>query len=117
MADKHTVHVTIFHQTYALRVAGDEREVVELAATVDQLMNAVSSRSGTSDSVRVGVLACLHMADRLRTIERELAALKQRVDSKSEEFGALLEKLLSSGPETQSTAATPRSQRAAEPSA
>ncbi len=113
MADKHTVHVTIFHQTYALRVAGDEREVVELAATVDQLMNAVASRSGTSDSVRVGVLACLHMADRLRMLERELAALRQRVDSKSEEFGVLLEQLLTAGPEKLSTAET----RAAETNA
>ncbi len=94
MAEKRTVHVTIFHQTYALRVAGDEREVTELAAGVDELMNAVASRSGTSDSVRVGVLACLHMADRLRTLERELAALRRRVDSKSEEFGALLDRAL-----------------------
>jgi len=94
VAEKHAVQVTVFNQSYTLRVSGDEREVQDLADRVDQLMHAVASRSGTADSLRVAVLACLHLADRLRSLERDLASLKQRVDAKSEEFGALLEEVL-----------------------
>jgi cell division protein ZapA len=94
VAEKQAVHVTVFNQTYTLRVSGDEREVLDLADSVDQLMHTVASRSGTADSLRVAVLACLHLADRLRSLEKDLASLKRRVDAKSVEFGALLEEVL-----------------------
>ncbi len=98
MAEKQSVQVTIFHQTYTLRVAGGEQEVVALADSVDQLMNAIAARAGNADSLRVAVLACLHMADRLRSLENELAALRQRIDAKSEEFRSLLEQALADQP-------------------
>lgn len=94
MGEKQAVQVTIFHQNYTLRVSGDEREVIELADSVDQLMSAIAARAGNADSLRVAVLACLHMADRLRGMERDLAALKQRVEAKSQEFGLLLDEAL-----------------------
>ncbi len=94
MGEKQAVQVTIFHQSYTLRVSGDEREVVELADSVDQLMSAIAARAGNADSLRVAVLACLHMADRQRSLERDLADLKQRVDSKSQAFGLLLDEVL-----------------------
>jgi cell division protein ZapA len=92
--DRKTVPVTIFHQTYTLRVADNEREVQELADSVDQLMSAIAARSATADSLRVAVLACLHLADRLRTLERDLNDLKRRVDSKSEQFRLLLDQVI-----------------------
>jgi cell division protein ZapA len=92
--DRQTVQVTIFHQPYTLRTAGDEREVQELADSVDQLMNAIADRSASGDTVRIAVLACLHLADRLRTLERELNALKHRVDEKSEQFRLLLDEVI-----------------------
>jgi len=94
--DRQTVQVTIFHQTYTLRVSGDEREVQELADSVDQLMSAIAARSANADSLRVAVLACLHLADRLRALERDLNDLKQRVDSKSEQFRLLLDQVIES---------------------
>jgi hypothetical protein len=45
------------------------------------------------------VLACLHLADKLRTLERDLDRLKHRVDSKSVEFAGMLEQLLASAGE------------------
>ncbi len=92
--NKQSIQVTIFHQPYTLRVPAGERDVIELADSLDQLMAAVASRSGVSDPLRVAVLASLHLADRLRSLEHELTSLRQRVDAKSEEFGALLEKIL-----------------------
>ena len=90
-----TVRVTIFNQSYTLVAAQDPGEVETLAQSVDDLMSEISERSGTMDSNRVAVLACLHMADRLRSIERELAALKSRVDQKSRQFSILLDKAAS----------------------
>ncbi len=94
MGDKHTVQVTIFHQTYNLRTSGDEEEIQHLADSVDQLMSNIAAKSANADSLRVAVLACLHMADRLRTLENELAQLKQRVEQKSEQFRMLLDQAI-----------------------
>jgi hypothetical protein len=47
------------------------------------------------------VLACLHLADRLRGLEEELNRLKDRVEQKSEQFRLMLEHALedeNSGP-------------------
>ena len=47
-----------------------------LGQTVDELMTSIAQRAGNMDSQRIAVLACLHLADRLRTAERELASLE-----------------------------------------
>jgi cell division protein ZapA (FtsZ GTPase activity inhibitor) len=88
--DRKSVRVTIYNQTYTLAAAGDPAEVESLAHSVDVLMTEIA-RGGNVDGNRVAVLASLHLADRLRAIERELADLKARVDSKSEQFALLLE--------------------------
>ena len=54
-------------------------------------MTEIAQRAGNVDGNRVAVLASLHLADKLRSIERELADLKARVDSKSQQFALLLE--------------------------
>ena len=46
------------------------------------------------DSNRISVLACLHMADQLRSIERELAEHKERVDQKTRQFSLLLDQAI-----------------------
>ena len=97
MDDKQSVQVTIFHQTYTLRASENEREVQELADTVDQLMNAVAEKSPNADSVRIAVLACFHLADRLRALERELEDLRRKVDRKSQQYRMLLDKAIGGG--------------------
>ena len=92
--DRKTVRVTIFHQTYTLSAAGDQGEagdVESLAQSVDDLMVSIATRAGNVDANRVAVLACLHLADRLRSAETDLAAFKQRVETKSREFSLLLD--------------------------
>lgn len=93
-AEKKSVRVTIFNQPYALRTAGDPDELREVARTVDTLMSEVSAKGGFTDTSRVAVLTCLHLADRLRTLERELAALKKQIGQKSQEFATLLDSAL-----------------------
>ena len=93
-AEKNSVRVTILGQSYTLRAQGDTKEVELLAQNVDELMHNIAAKSPNADSGRVAVLACLHLADRLSSLERDLGALKQRVDSKSEEFAGLLDQAL-----------------------
>ena len=93
-AGTNTVKVTILGQSYTLRAQGDRREVELLAQNVDELMHNIARKSPNADSSRVAVLACLHLADKLNTLERDLGALKARVDSKSEEFAGLLDRAL-----------------------
>jgi cell division protein ZapA len=92
--ERKPVRVTIFGQSYTVRASGDPREIEELAHLIDGLMSGISSRTGDAEPGRVAVLACLHLSDRLRAVERELAGLKQRVESKSSEFSVLLDQAL-----------------------
>lgn len=92
--EKRPVRVTILSQSYTLLTAGEPREVEELAQKVDELMLSIAARSPNADSTRIAVLACMHLADRLRNLEQDLNHLKERVDRKSEEFAGLLEQAL-----------------------
>jgi cell division protein ZapA len=91
-AERKSVRVTIFNQTYTLGATGESGEVEALARSVDDLMIQIAQRAGNVDGNRVAVLACLHLADRLHSIERELADLRARVDEKSRQFSLLLDK-------------------------
>ena len=94
--DKQQVRVTILNQTYSLRTSGDASEAEHLAQTVDDLMTSIARHSGNLDSTRVAVLACLHMADRLRTLERDLEALRTKVTRKTRDFTLLLDQAIGS---------------------
>jgi cell division protein ZapA len=92
--ERKTVKVTIFNQTYSLAATDEEGEVEALAHSIDELMTSIALRAGNVDGNRVAVLACLHMADRLRSMERELGELKDRVDQKSRQFSVLLDQAI-----------------------
>jgi two-component system sensor histidine kinase KdpD len=64
-AERKTVRVTIFNQTYTLAATDEAGEVETLAQTVDELMTSIAQRAGNMDAQRIAVLACLHLADRL----------------------------------------------------
>jgi cell division protein ZapA len=93
-AERKSVRVTIYNQPYTLVASEESGEVEALAHVVDQLMTEIAPRAGNVDSTRVAVLACLHLADRLQSIERELAGLRARVDGKAREFSVLLDEAL-----------------------
>jgi len=79
MEDKQSVRVTILSRAYTLRVAGDPREVEAVAASVNDLMLSIAWRVPDADSTRIAVLACLHLADKLRALEKQVQA-KHGVD-------------------------------------
>ena len=92
--ERKTVKVTIFNQTYSLAATDEEGEVEALAHSIDELMTSIALRAGNIDSNRVAVLACLHMADKVRSMERELGELKDRVAQKSKHFSMLLDDVI-----------------------
>ena len=87
---KQPVRVQIFNQSYSLLVDGDPNEVQEIAQQVDELVASIASRTSSSDSTRVAVLACLHLADKLRAAEKQL----QRFEDKSGRIATPLEEAL-----------------------
>jgi cell division protein ZapA len=89
--NKRTVRVTIFNQPYTIAAAGDPRETEELAAQIDELMSSIARRAGNLDTTRTAVLACLHLADRLRTVERQLEVLRNGINVKTRDFALLLD--------------------------
>jgi cell division protein ZapA len=61
-------------------------------------MSAIAARSPGMDPLRVSVLACLHLADRLRGLEQELNQLKSRVEQKTQQFRLMLDHALENEP-------------------
>jgi cell division protein ZapA len=92
---KKTVRVTIFNQSYTLATAGDPADTERLAMEIDDLMSSIARRAGNLDATRTAVLACLHLADQLRSVEKELTELKRSVDDRTRDFALLLDEVLS----------------------
>ena len=93
-ADRKTVRVTIYNQPYTLAVSGESGEVEALAQSVDELMTRIAHQSGNVDGSGVAVLACLHLADRLRGVEEELSQFRGRVGETSRRFSILLDQAI-----------------------
>src|SRR5215475_90198 len=91
---RNTVRVTILGQSYTLKAKGDPVEVERLAQSVDELMHSIAMKAPNADSSHIAVLACLHLADKLNSLEQDLGTLKKRVEQKSEEFAGLLDQAL-----------------------
>jgi cell division protein ZapA len=91
---KKVVRVSIFNQNYTLTSSGDTRDTESLAQEIDELMSSIARRAGNLDSTRTAVLACLHLADKLRTAEAELARLKNTVEVKTRGFSLLLDEVI-----------------------
>jgi cell division protein ZapA len=90
------VSVTILSRPYTLLTSGDPREVEQVAANVDALMLSIAAKAPNADSTRIAVLACMHLADKLRLLEKEIEDLRLRKDSHTGEYAAMLEKLIAS---------------------
>jgi cell division protein ZapA len=92
---KQPVRVHIFNQTYTLLADNGSAEVQEIAHRVDELMVSIAGQSSSGDSTRVAVLACIHLADKLREAEKKLRAF----EDKSAAISSLLEDALSDSPQ------------------
>ena len=87
---RQSVRVHIFNQTYTLVTDDDPGAVQALAHEIDELMSSIASRTSSGDFTRVAVMACLHLADKLRDAEKKL----RQFEDKSEAIGSLLDRAL-----------------------
>lgn len=94
--EKQTVRVTILNRQYTLRAAGDPADIERTAAQLDDLMLAIAAKAPNADSTHIAVLACLHVADKLTTLERELDSLRRSVNQQSEKCRGMIEELIAS---------------------
>ena len=100
--EKQAVRVTILSRPYTLRTSGDPREVEALAASVDQLLLSIAGKAPDADTTRIAVLACLHLADKVRSLEGELKdihQLRRQLEDKTGRVNAMLDRLLSAAGE------------------
>lgn len=79
--EKNLVRVTIFQHPYTLRSSGAPGETEALARVVDDLMNQIAARTAGNDPARVAVLSSLHLADRVRSLERQLESFVERAEA------------------------------------
>ena len=93
------VRVTIANQSFTLVTSGDDKEVFELANKVDELIAGIAARSTNADASRLAILACLHLADRVNSMEQELKSMRDRLESRLKRFEGLLDQALDQGPE------------------
>lgn len=89
-----TIRVEIYNQTYNIRSDGDGDYVTGLAEFVDRRMREISSGTLTVDSLKVAILAALHIADELHRLQRLHEQTDQQLASRSAECAEMLDRVL-----------------------
>jgi cell division protein ZapA len=93
MAQKQDVRVEIFDHVYHLRVNSDSdaEQIEKAAAYVDAKIRAVAANTRDVDSQRLAVLAALHIADEMQTLQARYQDLLGSIERRSNELGRLLD--------------------------
>jgi len=93
-AAEQTVRVEIYNQTYSIRSDGDNEYILDLAEYVDGKMREISSGTLTVDSLKVAILAALHIADEFYQLKNVQAANDLQLATRSSECADMLDKIL-----------------------
>ena len=89
--EKKPVRLTIYNQTFTLRSSDPDR-LAKAANEVDELMSAIA-KSGNMDTSRVAILACLHLQDRIQSLESDLEKLRA-MQERTKELATLLDSIV-----------------------
>src|SRR5260221_1676906 len=89
-----TIRVEIYNQTYNIRSDGDTEYIVQLAEDVDNKMREISSGTLTVDSLKVAILAALHIADEYYQLKNNIAQTDAQLASRSAECAEMLDRIL-----------------------
>src|SRR4030095_762676 len=89
-----TIRVEIYNQTYNIRSDGDTEYIIQLAEFVDSRMREISSGTLTVDSLKVAILAALHIADELHRLKNMHEQADSQLAARSAECAEMLDKLL-----------------------
>jgi cell division protein ZapA len=96
-----TIKVEIYNQIYNIRSDGDSAYITQLAEFVDRRMREISSGTLTVDSLKVAILAALHIADELHRLKKLHEQTDAQLASRSAECAEMLDRLLKSRPPTE----------------
>lgn len=102
-----TIRVEIYNQTYNIRSDGDSEYVTSLAEFVDQRMREIASGTLTVDSLKVAILAALHIADELHRLKRLHEQADSQLASRSAECAEMLDRLLKTRTSFEQSSASP----------
>src|SRR4030095_10916905 len=89
-----TIRVEIYNQTYNIRSDGDTEYIIQLAEFVDSRMREISSGTLTVDSLKVAILAALHIADELHRLKHMHEKADAQLATRSAECAEMLDRLL-----------------------
>jgi cell division protein ZapA len=89
-----SIKVEIYNQTYQIRGDGNSEYIQELAMFVDRHMREIASGTLTVDSLRVAILAALHIADELHQLKQRFEELDDQVAQRSSSCGDLIDQIL-----------------------
>ncbi|MGI8884747.1 MAG: cell division protein ZapA [Pyrinomonadaceae bacterium] len=91
---EHSIRVEIYNQTYNIRSDGDNDYIMRLAEYVDGKMRDISSGTLTVDSLKVAILAALHIADEFHQLKNQQEQTDAQLASRSAECAELLDRVL-----------------------
>ena len=89
-----TIRVEIYNQTYNIRSDGDSEYLMRLADFVDSRMREISSGTLTVDSLKVAILAALHIADEFHRLKQTHEQADAQLAARSAECADMLDRLL-----------------------
>ena len=92
--DPQSIRVEIYNQTYNIRADGDNDYIIRLAKFVDGKMREISSGTHTVDSLKVAILAALHIADEYHQLKSEQEQTDQQLASRSAECAEMLDRII-----------------------
>ena len=88
------LRVEIYNQTYSIRSDGDDQYIQDLASYVDLKMREIASGTLTVDSLKVAILAALHIADEFHQLRESQANSDTQLAVRSSECSEMLDKIL-----------------------
>jgi cell division protein ZapA len=89
-----SISVEIYNQTYNIRSDGDNDYVIRLAGFVDGKMREISSGTMTVDSLKVAILAALHIADEYHQLKNEQEQTDAQLATRSAECAEMLDRII-----------------------
>ena len=88
------VPVVIMGQTYKVRAEEDVAYIEELARFVDTKMRTIADATGTSESLKIAILAALNIADELFKAEERERLSDEDIANRVDELVKTLEQSL-----------------------
>lgn len=92
--EEKSLRVEIYNQTYSIRSDGDNDYILDLAQYVDAKMREISSGTLKVDSLKVAILAALHIADEYHQLRSTFNHSDANLGHRSSECSEMLDRIL-----------------------